>query len=203
MQDHEQLTQALGLLGDLLRERGLSFDLVVIGGGALLLQNLIRRPTLDLDAVARVENDAWVTANPLPAPLIQAVRDVADALDLPREPRDEKDWLNSGPAFLQNLGLPEGFAERLAILRFGPLTIRVAARQDLVCLKLWAATDASRGPRRAVDIADLRALRPTQSELRDAVAWCTLKDGRPDFASLELAPLLEALGTSMQEVLDE
>lgn len=171
----------------------------MIGGGALLLQQLIRRPTLDLDAVARVEGQEWVTAKPLPDELVQAIRDVADALGLPREPRDEKDWLNGGPSFLRSLGLPEGFEQRATLRRFGSLTIRVAARQDLVSLKLWAATDGSRGPRRAVDIADLRELRPTAEELRKAVEWCALKDGRPDFATTELAPVLDVLGLSLEE----
>ena len=78
MQDSHTLTQALRLLGELLAHRGLSFDLVVIGGGALLLQDLIHRPTLDLDAIARIEDGRWVCAKPFPEPLVIAIRDVAD-----------------------------------------------------------------------------------------------------------------------------
>lgn len=61
---------------------------------------------------------------------------------------------------------------------FGPLTIRVASRQDLITLKLWAATDVRLGQRREVDVLDLRELAPTTDELRAAAYWCTLKDGR-------------------------
>jgi hypothetical protein len=110
MEDGDQLTRALDLLGEILQKRGLAFDLVVIGGGALLLQDLIRRPTLDLDAIARVEAGKWLTAKPLPAPLVDAIREVADALGLAREPRDDKDWLNGGPTILRDFGLPDGFA---------------------------------------------------------------------------------------------
>jgi hypothetical protein len=200
--DGEQLTQALRLLGDVLQQRGHSFDLAVVGGGALLLQGLVRRPTLDLDAVARIEGEKWLTARPLPSLLVQAIRDVADALGLQREPRDDKDWLNGGPTVLLDLGLPDGFAERTAIRRFGGLTLRVASRQDLLTLKLWAATDARRGPRRAVDLLDLRELAPTVEELRVAARWCVRKDGRADAAAVDLAPVIEALGFSRMEVLD-
>jgi hypothetical protein len=200
--DDSQITAALTLLGDVLEERGLAFDLVVIGGGALLLQQLIRRPTLDLDVVARIERDAWLTSKPLPAPLVAAIRDVAEALDLPREPRDDKDWLNGGPSFLRNLGLPAGFEGRASTRRFGPLTIRVAAREDLIALKLWAATDPRRGQRRAVDVHDLQELHPTGAELRAAVRWCRQKDGRPDFVTIDLAPAITALGFSVAEVAD-
>jgi hypothetical protein len=201
--DDQQLTQALHLLGEVLKQRGLAYDLVVIGGGALLLQNLIRRPTLDLDAVARVEGKRWVTAKPLPAPLVTAIREVALALGLERQPRDEKDWLNGGPAMLRDLGLPKGFAQRTTKRQFGALTIRVASRQDLVTLKLWAASDSARGQRRAVDISDLRALAVTAAELKIAARWCIHKDGRAEFAATDLAPVITALGFAPTEVIHE
>jgi hypothetical protein len=203
MDDTGELTAALRLLGELLADRGLTFDLVVIGGGALLLQDLVRRPTLDLDAVARIEDGVWVSAKPLPPELVTAVREVADALGLEREPRSDRDWLNGGPTKLRSLGLPDGFELRLSVLHFGPLTIRVASRSDLVTLKLWAATDSARGARRSVDVQDLRELRPSLDELRSAARWCVRKDGRSDFALLELTPVLQALGHTLGEVLDE
>lgn len=48
-----RLIQALELLGQLLAERNESFELVVIGGGALLLTGLSSRATVDIDIVAR------------------------------------------------------------------------------------------------------------------------------------------------------
>lgn len=202
MSDTEQLVEALQLLGDVLDQRGLAYDLVVIGGGALLLQNLVQRPTLDLDAVARVEGEKWVAAKPLPGALVQAIRDVADALGLELEPRDEKDWLNGGPSALRNLSLPAGFAERVTVRRFGPLTIRIASRQDLIALKLWVATDSGRGHRRAVDIGDLLELAPALAELREAARWCIQKDGRVEFAARDLGPVFVKLNFSPSEVLD-
>src|SRR5262245_21549735 len=98
MNENSNLEQALELLGELLQDRSLRFDLVVIGGGALLFQTLGVRPTEDLDVVARIEGERWETAKPFPPGLTQCVREVAETLDLARESRDGKDWLNPGPA---------------------------------------------------------------------------------------------------------
>ncbi len=195
-----ELRRALGLLGELLERRGHSFDLVVIGGGALLLQNLIGRPTLDLDTVARVAGEKWVPAKPLPNELVRAIRDVAVTLGLQRQPDD--DWLNGDSTVLIDTGLPKGFADRAMAIQFGSLTIRVAARPDLICLKLWAATDTARGARRNVDIADLKELDPTIDELRQAVRWCCEKDGRNDFADRELSPIIEKLGHHIDDLME-
>jgi hypothetical protein len=203
MQNQDELSSALRLLGEILGRRALSFDLVVIGGGALLLQDLIDRPTFDLDAVGRMVDGKMVAASPLPENLVRAIRDVAEALDLPREPRDEKDWLNGGPTVVAKLGLPPGFRKRVTVRKFGPLTIRVAGRRDLVFLKLWAATDSTRGARREVDIADLKALGPTKMELRDAINWCRKMDGRQDFLRLDVAPVVDALGFDIRDLAHE
>jgi len=203
MENKGQLSRALEMLGEVLESRDLSFDLLVIGGGALLLRGLIERPTMDLDALARVENDEMLNAKPLPAPLVQAIHDVADTLDLPKEPKDEKDWLNGGPTFLRKLTLPEGFLARASVRNFRTLAIRVAAREDLVCLKLWAASDPTRRARRDVDIKDLNDINPTKRELQQAVKWCIAQDGRADTFELELAPILRELGRDPRELSDE
>jgi uncharacterized nucleotidyltransferase DUF6036 len=46
----------LAALGQLLAERGLRYELLAIGGGALQLLGLITRPTRDIDVVALVEH---------------------------------------------------------------------------------------------------------------------------------------------------
>ena len=55
---------------------------VVIGGGGLMLLDLLQRPTKDLDIVARVQGELWIASEPLPASLVAAVQDVAGALEL-------------------------------------------------------------------------------------------------------------------------
>ena len=203
MSTKDEIAAGLAALGELLASRNLAFDIVVVGGGALLLNDLIDRPTLDMDVVALKVEGRWSSPAKLPTALVEAVREVAAALDLPREPRDEKDWINAGPAFLHRLGLPDGFEERVAITTFGGLTVRVASRVDLIALKLWAATDSKRGARRRVDIEDLRRMAPTVDEIGSAVDWCALKDGRPGFVRTEARQVLEELGFAPEELGDE
>lgn len=203
MEGRDELTAALQLLGEVLENSGQHFDLAIIGGAALLLRGVITRSTMDMDAVALIEGDSWHSSKPLPEALTVAVRDVAETLDLPREPRDEKDWLNGGPSMLLKTGLPPGFEKRATIQRFGGLTLRIAARIDLIHLKLWSATDSNRGSRRSVDIDDLLKLSPSKIELLRALNWCAKKDGRPDFAAVEAAPVIEHLGFTIEELFDE
>ncbi len=186
------LTAALETLGALVQERGLAFDVVVAGGGALLLEGLVLRPTNDLDIVALVEAGAWISASPLPEELLRAAREVAGALDL------GEDWLNPGPTSLLDLGLPPGFAARAATRDYGGLTVRVAAREDQVALKLYAAAD--HWPHQGKHLQDLRELGPSSDELRRAAAWCRTHDPSPGFRDVLLVPLLATFGVEINDV---
>ncbi len=181
---HDSLRDALIALGDLLADRATPYDLVLIGGGALLLVGLTTRATKDLDVVA--QPDGWRSASPLPGPLAAAIRDVAAALDL------AADWLNPGPTDLLQLGLPPGFADRATAERFGALTVRYASRVDQVALKLYA--EADHWPSHSKHLQDLLVLAPTPSELDAAAAWCL--DPSPGFRDVQLRPLLRQLGAA-------
>ena len=113
--DSSQLESALSALGEILAARRLDYRLAVVGGGSLMLLGELDRPTRDLDVVASIGQDGYVSAEPLPGELVQAVADVAAALGL------ESDWLNPGPTSLLELELPTGFAERAEVRRFGGL----------------------------------------------------------------------------------
>lgn len=199
----EPLERGLEALGDVLEDEGLQADLVLVGAGALLLRGEIVRPTADLDVVARVDNGVLQASQPLPEPLVRAVRRVGAALDLPHVPRDGKDWLNPGPSYLTTMGLPDGFENRLSVQTYKALTIRIPARIDLIALKFFAASDPQRGLRRSVDVADIRVLEPTDDEIVHALRWCMRVDGRPDFLELEAAPLLRQLGIDATPLLRE
>jgi hypothetical protein len=192
--DKLPLERGLKTLGALLAEEGQSADLVLVGGGALLLQGELVRPTGDLDVVARVKDGILEASQPFPERLVSAVRRVGAALDLPHIPRDTKDWLNPGPSYLTTMGLPEGFQQRLTVQIFGALTIRIASRRDLIALKFFAASAPERRPRRAIDLADIRKLSPTRDEILHALRWCQRVDGRPDFLQLDAASVLAELG---------
>ena len=188
--DHASLERALQTLGEVLAARGEQHDLAVVGGGALLILGLIARPTRDLDVVARIDEEQWSRAEPFPPALSEAVRDVAGALDL------IDDWLNPGPTDLLDLGLPEGFAERTMVRRYGTLTVRFAARVDQIAFKLYAAVD--QGPD-SKHFADLEKLAPTSDELLAAARWARTHDPSDGFRSM-LHQALRALGVEPSNV---
>jgi len=173
MFEADSLRQALALLGALLADRGLAYEIVAIGGGGLLLLGVIRRPTKDLDALALVEHGEYQLARPLPPPLREAIRDTASALGL------ADDWLNPGPTDQLKHGLPDGFRARTTIATYDGLTLHLAGRFDQICLKLYASAD--HGPT-SKHVQDLLALAPTTAELCDAAAWVKQQDASLDFA---------------------
>jgi hypothetical protein len=138
----------------------------------LLLRDEIHRATEDLDVLALVGPFGYESAEPLPASLIEAIDDVRQL-----HPVDER-WLNSGPTHLLRFALPDGFATRTDTLAFGGLTLRVASRFDLVCLKLLAAIgDVPKSKHRK----DLLAMRATRTELENALSWVVGQDSAPEF----------------------
>lgn len=182
--DRELLERALRTLGETLEARGLAYELVVIGGSSLLLLGLIRRPTRDLDAVALVQDGKYVSAEPLPAPLVETVADVGRTLAL------DEDWLNARPTDLLRFGLPEGFEDRVETRRYGGLTLHIAGRFDQICFKLYAAVDQGMESRHA---ADLRTLQPTREELLAGARWSQTHDPSEGYRQ-ELVKVLKAMG---------
>ena len=111
----DSVDAALNMLGRVLEERALAFEIVVIGGSALLLLDISTRPTRDLDVVAVVREGQYVLAAPLPDGIRTAAVDVAGTLDL------SSNWLNEGPTGLLDTGLPPGFEQRVATVLFAAL----------------------------------------------------------------------------------
>jgi hypothetical protein len=185
--DNFTLRRALGDLGALIDERGLTYDLVVIGGATLLLRGMVTRAvTRDVDVIAEVGADGLVAMHELPAPLSEAVRDIATIHGL------APDWLNTAPAGLMDLGLPDRFSERLVSERMGGLTLRHPGREDLIAFKLYAVVDGwpSRDTRH---VSDLRALDPTPQELLAGARWTRTHDPSPGYLS-NLRAVLAFLG---------
>ena len=187
----EQLEAALAALGELLAARGVRYELVLVGGGNLILRGLITRPTTkDLDILGERALDVIRPLRPMPAPLREAVTDVGRAFGLADE------WLNVGPNFLLDLGLPDGFTERLERRDFGGLVVWLAGRYDMVCFKLYAAVD--QGPR-SRHFEDLVELGPDGNDLLGAARWASTHDPSPGFRSL-LVETLRALGVEDADV---
>ena len=158
---------------------------MLVGGGNLILGGLITRPTTkDLDILGERLLDLIRPLRPMPQVLHDAVIDVGRAFGL------ADDWLNVGPDSLLDLGLPDGFAERLERRDFGGLVVWLAGRYDMVCFKLYAAVD--QGPR-SRHFQDLVELRPDGDDLLGAARWAVTHDPSPGFRSL-LVETLRALG---------
>jgi hypothetical protein len=158
----ETVDRLLSALSDQLSVLGASYELVVIGGSAMLALGLTARATQDVDVVALVGDGELRSAKPLEGPLREAGARVARDFDLPT------DWLNSEPGDLLRFGLPVGFVERLERRVYSPfLTVSFASRLDQIHFKLYAAADGIR-PKHGVD---LRSLNPTPDELVVAARW--------------------------------
>ena len=180
-----QLETALAALGELLTARGLRYEVVLVGGGNLILRELIARPTTkDLDILGARTPDGIVHIRPMPEPLRDAIFDVGRTFGL------ADDWLNTGPDSLLDLGLPDGFVDRLERRDFSGLVAWLAGRFDMVCFKLYAAVD--QGPR-SRHFQDLRDLGPDRDDLLSAARWARSHDPSPGFRSL-LVETLRALG---------
>lgn len=173
--EYAGLEQALTVFGQLLKDRGEHFEVLAVGGAGLLLLGLAIRPTKDLDLVAYVKENQFVTARHLPKSFFITAKEVGKALGL------GDDWINSAPMGLFEMGLPEGFEERLVKREFGALTLYLASRFDQICFKLYAACDHEPNSKH---FADLKLLKPTKGELKEAKKWCVTHDVSEPFAHM-------------------
>jgi hypothetical protein len=176
-----QAMELFSALGEQLAARDEQLDLVVIGGSGLLALGITIRPTRDVDVVAIRSGQALVKPpEPLPPALIAARDHVARDFGLP------EDWLNAEPSALLDLGLPDGFVDRLESRAFGPaLTVHFASRYDQIHLKLYAMVDQGAGKHEA----DLRALAPSRDELVAAARWTRTHDPSEPFREQLIAAL--------------
>lgn len=174
----------LSALGEQIAGRGERYELVVIGGSALLALGLVERTTKDVDIVAVRSEAGLDNADPLPPGLRAAGDLVARDFELQAE------WLNPGPAGLLTFGLPEGFADRLERRDYGAgLVVHFSSRYDQIHFKLYAAVDQGPGKHEQ----DLRALAPTEAELIAAARWSRTQDPSAGYAQV-LRDALKSFG---------
>ncbi|MEX2274032.1 MAG: DUF6036 family nucleotidyltransferase [Actinomycetota bacterium] len=181
---------ALRALSEQLQDSDVRFEVVVVGGAALLALGLVSRATRDVDVVGILSEGELVSADPMPELLAAAVARVARDLGLP------SDWLNPGPTALLDFGLPPGFLQRVHRVDVGSsLTVLYADRFDQIHFKLYAMVDQAGG--RHED--DLRVLAPTSDELLVAARWTRTHDPSPGFRG-QLLLALERLGVDDADV---
>lgn len=118
-----------------LAQRRQQVGVPVIGGGSLLFLGIITRPTADVDVLGFSTPEGYVKVKAVPEFLSVAVREVGEALGLGEA------WLNTGPAGIIDVGLPLGLEDRVTVRHYGALEVHLPAREDQVCLKLYAAVD--------------------------------------------------------------
>jgi hypothetical protein len=160
----EAIEDALRRVGERLYAAGYPASLVIAGGAALSLLGVIERATSDVDVIAWRDfgpgAELCPPPNPLPLILRRAVEAVGVELGL------DPNWFDLRVAEEWKYGLPVGFGDRVHWRTFGgALSIGVAARPDLIYLKLVAAADGIH-PRH---LQDLLRLAPTDAELDHAV----------------------------------
>jgi Nucleotidyltransferase of unknown function (DUF6036) len=180
----DRANELLTALSEQLASRKRHYEIVVVGGSALLALGFVDRATKDVDVVALSDAGALQKADPLPADLLDARDRVARDFGLPAN------WLNAGPASLMDLGLPKGFMDRVQTRSLGDgLTVHFASRVDQIHLKLYALVDQGPGKHEQ----DLRALTPTRQELLQAARWTRRHDPSEGFREM-LKEALRHLG---------
>ncbi len=176
------IERGLAAVGEILANEGVEVGVVIVGGTALNLLGIVERTTNDVDVLAVLGGEDDTTGvtlappDPLPEPLDRAIARVATDFQM------SSDWMNTVVGLQWQTGLPPGLAGRLRWRRYGGLRVGLADRYDLIFLKLYAAAD-SEGPA-SVHTQDLLALRPSEGELRSAVAWVRGQDPTAAFARI-------------------
>jgi hypothetical protein len=177
----------LSLLGESLSHKKVEpSKLIVCGGSALNVLNLVTRTTKDIDVIGGLDhNQQWIRE--LPPELWVCVKDVGAYYSLP------EDWFNLGPQSYLDTGLPEGLVERLTWKSYGPiLHIGFISRIDQVYFKLYASAD-----RAGYHVDDLLHLKPSGDEIMSASKWCLSQDISDGFREI-LISMLKQLGFSSE-----
>ena len=166
-----------------LAEQAYPCELIVIGGAALALLGIIRRPTRDCDVLDPL----------LESRLIAMSQEFAQRQTAIGVPLDQ-DWLNNGPVSLAAV-LPSGWRSRVVVVLQGrALCVRSLGRQDLLASKLWALCD------RGTDIGDCVALAPTVGEVASLRPWLHDQDANQDWPAhvdATMADLARRLGREL------
>lgn len=154
---------------------GMPYSIVVCGGTALAALGLILRTTRDVDVLGEVVLKEQKTEikkiDDFPQWFQEASRVVKRDFGL------TKYWIDTGPTFQVDAGLPEGFGDRLVRKAYGKyLTVYFISRIDQIYFKLFASLD-----RAGYHVDDLFNLNPSKEEMLEAVGWVLTQDTSKEF----------------------
>jgi hypothetical protein len=182
--DQENIEKLLSLLGErlTLESPEIKWNLIVCGGAALTILNLVKRTTKDIDVIGKFVDEQIVYAD-FDVKFKEQISLIAELFNLP------PDWINTGPESFIQSGLPAGIIKRLTHKNYGKnLTIGFIGRYDQIFLKLYASVD-----RGGYHVDDLIKLHPTETELLSACRWVCEQDTSEGFYQL-LKSMLEQIG---------
>ena len=149
-----------------LKDRGLNFSAIVIGGAALSILGVITRQTQDVD----------ILDPEIPEDILTASREFAVAFKIEQSTLKEN-WLNHGPESLRNY-LMDGWKKRIIPLYVGEaIHFQTLGRIDLIGTKVLAYCD------RGFDLQDCIDLKITKSELEQVIDWVKNYDLNPNWPS--------------------
>jgi len=119
--------------------RGITDELVILGGASLHARQLTSRATQDMDVFGiRLPDGSVRSAHPLSEGVRSAALDVATALGLPIDPHL---WLDDRAGIDFVYGAPSGFEDRLECGQFGALVVWHFGRTDILAIKLLVAAE--------------------------------------------------------------
>jgi hypothetical protein len=99
------------------------------------------------------------------------------------------------PASLMDFGLPMGWEGRVVTRQYGGLCLNLPAREDQICLKLYAAVDRGLNDKH---FEDLNKMEPTEDELKFAARWTVMHDPSRGFRG-ELVECLSVMGVELTD----
>jgi len=181
-----EMLENLGLLSDWLRVKypGDTFELLIVGGAAMTLSGF-KDQTKDIDLL-RPET--------LSASLKEGIAHISRVKGL------SPAWINVHAANILSKvrppkGLPDYFKEISRKIEIGDnLKLHLIGRQALIALKLFAAT-----PSYAKHTLDIKSLRPTEEEVKEAVQF-VLSIDNTDLRQADLRLVLRDVGFDYDEV---
>jgi len=156
--------------------KGTKISIVVCGGTALFVLDLVSRTTKDVDVLGLVDEKKGEISylRKFPDWFLKSSDTVARDFNLP------DDWINLGPAEQIKSGLPEGLFKRLTKKKYGKfLDVYFISRIDQIFFKLYASLD-----RGGYHVDDLWELSPSKKELLNASRWVLTQDMSAGFKSI-------------------
>ncbi len=180
------IKNALLALNAQLKKLNKKFEIVVCGGSALSEIGLIQRTTKDVDVlgfIERKDDEFEIVRADFPDWLNEIISKIARDLNIPQN------WMNSGPTSIVDLGLPDGFENRLMKKNYGEyLTVYYISRIDQIYFKLYASVD-----RGGYHVEDLKKLKPSAEEIENAARWSMTHDVSDGYREI-LKDFLERMG---------